>query len=281
MRNIFICALVMVWGFCQAQFSVPITPAQYEKQLKGQVNIVSKGFSEKVFHKYELYDGKVNKSSFVEKTMAFNKNGTVSEVVYTTNSSRTELILIHEYNSIGRVKRITKFHPTGDILGRFEYRYNTEGFLAERSEYDQYNYILNKVVYSIDKVNNTLTELHYSSPEMITKKFVKEYNSLDSNRLMRFKEYDGESVLKFSKTVEYKNGKIEKENIFNPNGDLIHYLQYYYDSKEQLSEIKKHIPKGDSYAYYRVKFNGYGLLAGEVRYGARGKILSYYKFTYR
>ncbi len=265
----------------EAQYVFPKLPVE-SKELKIESDkIIQAGYKLKQDIRYEIYDGKVTSNKYSEKETEFNEKGKIKEVVIKDKTGRTKVILIYLYDSNGFPKRITKFHPTGDILGRFEFKYDTKGFLFERAEYDQYDFIVQKIIYQRNISENTITERYYNSPEMVTKTLVWKYSDLFSGRLLSVSEFEGESTLKIRKDLIYEGDKLMKEHFINRDGNIIYYHSYTYDTSGNISEIKKDLPMGTSYNHLTSQYNSKGLISGEIKYGQKGNMKTYYKFIYQ
>lgn len=280
-----IAVLVMVLTFfglnINAQFVFPKLPVESRELETESRKLVEAGYRIKRAERYEVFDGKVSANKYTEMVYEFDGNGKIKEVVLMGKSGRTKMILIYLYDAGGLPKRITKFYPTGDILGRYEFRYDRDGFLFEKIEYDQYDYVVQKISYQRNITNNTITESYYNSPQMVTKTIVWEYTNLENGKLTSVKEFDGVDLLKLEKEIIYEQGKIVKEQYKNREGNIIFYHIWSYDANGHLNEIKKEIPGGNIINVRTCQFALNGLITGDINYNSRGSIKTYYKFSYQ
>lgn len=264
-----------------AQYVFPKLPVESKLLDKESSKIIEGGFKLKQDIRYIIQEGKVTTAKYSEKETEYDDKGRIKEVVVKDKNGRTKLILIYLYQTNGLPKRITRFHPTGDILGRFEFKYDNDGFLVERIEYDQYDYVVQKILYQKNMQENTITESYFDSPEMVTKKIQWTYTDLTNGRLTSVSEFSGESVLKIKKQLIYEGNKLIKEQFMNSYGGIIYYHSYTYDSDGNITEIKKELPGGNSIKKQSSQYNGLGLITGEIKYDSKGRMKTYYKFNYQ
>lgn len=264
-----------------AQYSISTTPAEFKLFKEEITKIIRAGYTEKEHVRYQVYDGKVHKNSFTERVTVFNKNATIKEKIFYNKTGRSVQIHIYKYKTNGTLERITKFHPTGEVMGRVELRYNFDGFLLNKIEYDQYNYVINKVIYTITNNQNTIKETHYYSPDLVTKTFLWYYSNKDKATLAKVEEFKGEDLMLLKRELKYKEDKITQEFCYNGAGALLYFLDYTYNTNGKLVGIKKNIPRGGSFDYYTARVNEMGLKVGEIQYKGKGNVKSYYSFRYR
>ena len=145
---------------------------------------------------------------------------------------------------------------------------------------DQYGNIIKKIQYTIDVVNNTVIEKVYPFPNVVMEKNVWVYSSLLDGKLIQHEKYDGETVLKFKRSLTYKNDQLIREEYYNPAGNKAFYLEYTYNTKNLLSQIEKVLLDGTRLKNAIYQYNSVGLLIGEIDYDRYGKMQSYYKYSY-
>lgn len=279
-----ICLLIFIAVFTfydlPAQFIFAKNPVEGNDLSRHSEQIAKKGIKYKQEILYELLDGKVTTNKYVEKTTEYGVDGKIKEVVITDKTGRTRVIFIYTYAETGFLKRITKFHPTGDILGRYEFKYDKNGFLLEKTEYDQYDYVIQKVMGEVNETEKTVTEKYYKSPEMVTKTIVSKYSDLHTGRLSSIVEYIGEERFKLKSEYVYENEKIQRIHFINQFGGIVCFHEYSYDAQGFLAEIKRIVPGGASFPVNTSQFSN-GFISGEILYEGKGKIKSYYKFSYK
>lgn len=271
---------VFIYTELQAQFIFSKTPVEAINLSKQSKQIADKGLRYRQDILYVLQEGKVAANNYVEKTTEFNAEGKIKEVLITDKTRRIRVAFIYSYTANGLLKRITKFHPTGDVLGRYEFKYDKMGFLLEKTEYDQYDYVLQKVIGEVNQTEKTFTEKYYKSPEMVTKTIVSKYTDLHNGQLTSITEYVGEEHFRLKSEYIYEKDLLHRIQFIGRHGGVIYFHEYNYNAQGLYTEIKMILPGGVSFPVNTRQYSN-GLLSGEILYEGKGEISSYYKFSYK
>ncbi len=264
----------------EAQFNVPKTGIEFQV-FKSECNKRTKAG---IKYRRDIKIPVINTSSapqgYCERYVKFNPDGTPNEIEYLDDAGRKKAIVIYQYSKSGLPQREMEFHPTGTISGRTDYKYDYKGRMLEKSLYDQFDYIISKTIFQIKEEENSICEIEFSSPEMVSRKVVWHYSQIDTGKLISVDEYDGESLLKTKRKISYQGDKIKSEDFFNPKGLKLYTLEYIYNSEGQLIKILRVFSDKSQVEAHSYQYNNNGMLAAETEFDMQGRMKKCYKYSY-
>lgn len=264
----------------EAQFEFPKNKAEFATFKSDCSKRVKAGIKYRRDFKMPISTTDKAPPGYCERYIKFNVDGTPGEIEYYDEAGRKKAIVIYQYSKTGNPQRETEFHPTGTVLSRTDYRYDYRGRMLDKSVYDQFDYIVRKVIYQVKEEDNSIREMEFSSPEMITRTIVWHYSQIDTGKLVGMDEFDGESLLKQKRTIVYEKNKIKSEVFFNAQGQKIYTLEYLYNSDGQLLKITRVFNDKTQLDTHTYKYNEKGLLAGETDFDMQGKLKKCYSYSY-
>ena len=265
--------------YLHAQLSLPKVPAERTRYDDDKQLIKRSEYIVRNDIRYIIKEGMVTTEKFNDRVVKFYPNGNIKEMVYVDQVGRKKAIMVCEYYPDGLPGSESEFHPTGELLKRTEFKYEN-GFLKEKTVIDQYGYVITRTTYEINTGRNEVVERIYGAPQMVTEKNVYVYSDFYSGKLLRHEKYSGEDIFQFKRHLIYSKDVLLKEEYYNPSGNKAFYLEYFYDTNNQLTEIEKVLLDGTRLKNTRYQYNDSGLITGKINYDRKGKMIAYYKYSY-
>lgn len=229
---------------------------------------------------YELISGTVSTSRFKIREIHFHPNGAINEIINLSKIGKKKSIIVFGYDKKFLPLSETEYLPTGEKVGRVKYKYNTNGALEEKSFYNQYGYIVSKIVYSVIPDSNIVVEKEYHSPEKVKRYRYLYYTSLEKGKKFMEKEYNASHEEIVQKSISYNDfGKIKQVSYYRHN-NLEFKLFYYYDKYRNLTQVLREDNEGVRQEVEVYNYNDTRLLIGEMKKNPSGRIITYKKYTY-
>lgn len=273
----FVTALIPGLAFTQA--NAPLCPAQHAEYFDAQKNIARYNIKKRSFIEYEIIDGKVTNESYKRKEIRYNPNGSVNEVIYVDKENVTISIIVFSYTDKGLPKSETEFYPDGNQIGRTVYRYSVKGILQEKSDYNQYGYIISKTKYETTNDEKIIIQ-KLSSPKSVDYTIEFRFSNIIHGQLLSEYRYTANNKLEMYIIYEYSGENISKEIYYNSANQLLYKHNFVYDENGDNTKVLKILTNGERRDFVINKYNNVHLLAGKMVYGPLGQTLSYIKFQY-
>ncbi|MBN1117749.1 MAG: hypothetical protein JXA77_11125 [Bacteroidales bacterium] len=262
------------------QFSTPIAPADTHEYFNYARIIRQHGCQIRKDHNYIVQGGNVTNDEYTSRIIKYSTKGFIQEITYLDKSSQKLSVISFQYKN-GLPYRETEFLTNGEVVGHTVYTYDSLGFLKEKVNYDQFDYVIYKLVYETDTMNNVIVLKQFYSPGNISKTYIYTYSDLICGRLQSIIEYDGEAFFKYRKEFAYNSENLlEKEIILDINNNTEYLLERFYDANGMLEKIDRVLAGEERFPWYNSQYSAEGLLLGEIKYSSRGNIISYFKYSY-
>lgn len=264
--------------FAQSYPKVPADYQQYHHELDLRVRTTTSSCAE---WKYMIYDGKVTSMKYKDLVTKYDHSGRINEIEKVDKKGMNTSIKVFKYDKKGLPQLETEFMPTGELLGKTIYTYDSAGYLKDITWYNSNEYIISKTEFVVDSAAGTVTERKLFSPDSVNEKTIYFYSDLKNGHVVKKQQYKGENHL--DQTIVYHYGdenKIEKAQFINPQGKTTSYREYHYDTKGMLQETVRLYPNGDMIKEFDFNYSDSGLLTGKLEYDQKGGMVNYCKYTY-
>ena len=272
-------ALTLASGLYSQNY--PKVPAEYPEYKYGMELLVNSGITLQTEWNYVIYNGNVTAQKFRDKVTKFDGTGKIMEIEHVDALGRNTSIEVLKYDAKSLPVLQTEFMPTGELIGKTTYKYNSQGFLQEITWYNGNEYIISKTEFETDSSMNSVTESNFFAPDSVKEKTVYFYSDLKKGRVEKEQHYLGKKQL--DKTIVYHyldDGRLEKEETAGPDGKTTSYLEYRYNAKGMLQEKVRIYNTGEKIKEADYSFNDQGLPAGLLEYNQKGGMVKYVKYTY-
>ncbi len=262
-----------------AQFTVPVVKADMYEYKDVNYRLARAGVKVREDVYYYLNEGKVTTENYITREVKFHSDGSLKEIINLNPEKEIQSIVVFYYNKERLPVREVELIPTGELIGRVDYKYLNQQ-LREKIVFNKNEYIISKTLYDIYPENNYYEERLYFSPDSVLEKNTYYYSDLDTGRLIRHQHFIGDSQLEYEKTLSWKKGVLVQEEYVDNAGEFVFFLDYYYDVNGYLSLVEK-VLKGNKKLYARqYKYNKYGNIYGKIEFDSGGRMKNYYKYNY-
>ncbi|MCG8698936.1 MAG: hypothetical protein MI922_12855 [Bacteroidales bacterium] len=261
-----------------AQFEPPLVKAEHNTYFSN-LKLFSQIKQRNDFD-YELISGTVSTNRFKIREIHFHPNGAINEIINLSKIGKKKSIIVFGYDRRFLPLSETEYLPTGEKVGRVKYKYNINGTLEEKSFYNQYGYIVSKIVYSTIADSNVIIEKEYHSPEKVSRYRYIYYTDLENGKRFQEKEYDANHEEVVKKSISYNEfGKISEVSYYRHN-NLEYKLFYSYDKNKNLTQVLREDNEGARREIEVYNYNDTRLLVGELKKNPLGRTIMYKKYTY-
>lgn len=272
--------LLTLTTLTNAQFALPKVAADTPQYNAECIMIVKSGIKKRYDYTHPIRNNQASTQNYKEREVSFDNTGRIKEYLYLDEDSRKKAIITFEYYPNGLPKTETQFYPTGEMLTQTKYIFNSESDLKEISKIDQYGYVISKTIFSTNNETHTITEKKHPYPQVVSDKDIWTYSDLKAGHLVKHTKYKNNNELQFTRTLVYKNNKIEKEIYTNPAGNVAFFLEYTYNNNMQVIEIEKVLLDGSRLKNTLFNYNSAGLIIRKINYDRYGNLESYYTYQY-
>jgi hypothetical protein len=228
-----------------------------------------------IYHVYELESGNVTDQRFVNKVEKFNRNGTINEIRYLAKGNKLRYITVFEYSDIYPSK-ISTYVPSGELVSKEEYVYNSNFTLKEYTSWDGETNTGITIRYKVMN-DSTIREERYGNTGLIHS-YVYTLNKWGKSK--RYEKYNETNDLVYYVFHRYENHKIIQDDFYTPSGEIAYSIFYSYDENGLLAKEEKKTPRNKQIYRYIYQYNGEGLLISHIKYGRNNTTDEYYKYTY-
>lgn len=257
---------------------VPADMISYQSEMK---SIASADVYSKSEWNYILTDGNVTTNKYKTKVIKFDKLGRIMEVMNLNPKGENLSVIIFRYDNNNLPLQETEFLPTGELIGRTKYTYDSKGRLKDITWLNGFEFIVNRKAFDINESLNLVTEWQYYAPDSVTSKTEFYYSNLINGILLKQNNYNGEKQL--SSSIIYHRDSLQvilKEEIRDASKKLTGFHEYQYNKKGQLMQILVVYPDKRKIPKFTYNYDVDGLVSGIIEYDEKGSMIAYKRFTY-
>jgi YD repeat-containing protein len=259
----------------------PIVPADMPGYLKEMKDIADAGIYSRTDWRYELQGGNVTAVKYKERVLKYDEQGRLIEIMHIDRKGENKSVIIFRYDKRNLPMLETEFLPTGELVGKTKYTYDTKGVLKDITWLNNFEFIYNRFSFDINDSAGKVTEWHFYSPDSVEQKIEYYYSDPEKGFITLQKFFTGED--KLENTIIWNrdsaNYLINKE-FKDPQGKLAYYLEYHYNTSGKVYQVIRILPNGSKIKKYEFNFEDSGLKTGEIEYNLKGEIITYVKYTY-
>jgi len=272
--------LVISSTFAGAQ-QFPKVPADMNEYLSDMRTLAASKIQSRSDWMYIMEAGVLTTQNYKERCLKYDSQGRIKESDVIDKNGYTQSIIVYRYDTRNLPIMVTEFLPTGELISKTKYTYDSGGILKDITWLNNNEFIIKKNVYEIDQSMKIIIEKQFISPDSAVKTTIFFYTNLDDGFVREEWYYKGEKSLDFKKLYNRNiNNVVENEEYRNSVGTLTYYLKYNYDLKGHLLESVKLFPNGNKVKKSDYSFNDAGLITGEIEYNQSGGIIQYRKYSY-
>ncbi|NWF91006.1 MAG: hypothetical protein HXY50_16290 [Ignavibacteriaceae bacterium] len=125
------------------------------------------------------------------------------------------------------------YDEKGNILNRFEYKYNSDGLRSQSLRYDKHNKLDKKFKYDYDIVGNKIKAFRYSINDKLEKYYEYEYDSKLNLILDEWYNVNGDLEFKIENDYDERGNKVVSYS-YDADGQLQNKVLYKYDDKREI-----------------------------------------------
>jgi hypothetical protein len=265
----------------QAQ-EYPGTPAD-KKEYEQEMRMISDaGIAQRDEWKFSIMNGNVTSNHYKTGEIRYDRIGRIKETSSFDENGFIRSIVVYKYDSCNSLLSETEFTGKGELLGKTLYTYDHEGFLIEKTVYNSFEYIVSKTTCEANIEQNIFIRRIMFSPDSIKKKIIHCYTDLTNGYITEEQVFKGNNILEHKKVIHRDDQhRIESEIFLNDHNRQMYYLKFAYDQDGNLATIEKFYPSGAKVRYYDFNYTASEILGGEIKYNENGKIIHFYKYTYK
>jgi hypothetical protein len=259
----------------------PIVPADMPGYLQEMKLIADAGVYTRTDWRYVLQDGNVTNVKHKERVLKYDDNGRINEIMNIGKKGENISVIIFRYDKRHLPQLETEFLPTGELVGKTKYTYDSNGRLKDITWLNSYEFIYNRYAFDISDSTGMVTEWHFYSPDSVTQKIEYYYSNPEKGFITYQKTFIGED--KLENTIIWNRDSTQhliNKEFKDAQGKLSYYLEYHYTLSGQVNQIIRLLPNGTRMKKYEYDYEDTGLITGEIEYNQKGEIISYLKYTY-
>jgi hypothetical protein len=276
----YILVLIMCLVNIHAQ-DYPIVPADMPAYLNETKEISSEGINTRTDWRYVLQDGKVTTNKHIERVLKFDELGRIKEIMNIDPQGENKSVIIFRYDKRNLPVLETEFLPTGELLGKTKYTYDTKGILKDITWLNSYEFVYDRFSFDINDTTGLVTEWHFYSPDSVKQKIEYYYSDPLQGFITRQRIYIGEN--KLQNTIIWNRDSTKcllNKEFRDPQGKIEYYLEYHYNTSGKVMQVMRVFPNGSKLKNFEYNYEDAGLKTGEIEYNQKGEIVAYLKFSY-
>jgi hypothetical protein len=259
----------------------PIVPADMPEYLANMKAITDAGVYTRTDWRYMLQGGNITTIKYKEIALKYDDQGRIKEIMNVDQKGTNKSVIIYRYDKRNLPILESEFLPTGELEGKTKYTYDVKGFLKDITWLNSFEFIFNRYSFDFNDTTGMITEWHFYSPDSVTQKIEYYYSNPQNGFITRQKIFIGED--KLENIIIWNRDSTQhllNKEFRNPQGKLMYYLEYKYNTKELPDKILRVLPNGTKTKKFEFEYEESGLKTGEIEYNEEGEILSYIKYSY-